>query len=205
MAACSARACLLQTVLPAAIAAIIATPFGTWRLKKSDPIVRRWIMCVALILILGLRVSGWLYRGYPAIATSAGVGGIAGLFAGTGQMSRLPVIALSMRGSATFKIIRANIFLFLSVRPLAIRRLLLARTFLYRYLFLSRHLRAALWRSSFCWWLGVLADELHQLPATDLCPGSFRGHIGLRPTAALDPTYPASPDLQGPPCRAGSR
>lgn len=106
------RVCRWQTVLPAAVGAVVATPFGAWLLATGDPVVLRWIICIVVILFLGLIVSGWRYHGDPTAAASVGVGGVSGLFAGIGQISGPPVIALWVSGSAPLAIIRANMFCF---------------------------------------------------------------------------------------------
>lgn len=119
MAVRSIRVCRWQTVLPAAIAAIVATPFGAWLLATGDPVVLRWIICVTVLLFLALIVSGWRYHGDPKTAASVGVGGIAGLFAGIGQISGPPVIALWISGSAPLAMIRANMFCFFGLLGLS--------------------------------------------------------------------------------------
>jgi len=119
MAVRSIRICRWHTVIPAAIAAVIATPFGAWLLATGDPIVLRWIICVVVILFLALIVSGWRYHGDPPTAASAGIGGISGLFAGIGQISGPPVIALWVSGSAPLTIIRANMFCFFGLLGLS--------------------------------------------------------------------------------------
>jgi uncharacterized membrane protein YfcA len=119
MAVRSIRICRWPTVLPAAIAAVIATPVGAWLLATGDPIVLRWIICIVVILFLGLIVSGWRYRGDPTVAASVGVGGVSGLFAGVGQISGPPVIALWLSGSLPLAIIRANMFCFFGLLGLS--------------------------------------------------------------------------------------
>lgn len=115
----SVRLCRWHTVLPAAIAAVITTPFGAWLLATGNPTVLRWIICTAVILLLALIVSGWRYHGDAPAAASVGVGGIAGLFAGIAQISGPPVIALWVSGSAPLAIIRANMFCFFGLLGLS--------------------------------------------------------------------------------------
>lgn len=104
--------CRWPTVLPAAIAAVITTPVGAWLLATGDSLTLRWIICLLVILLLGLIVSGWRYHGKPNTAASLGVGGIAGLFGGIGQVSGPPVIAYWMSGADPVETIRANMFAF---------------------------------------------------------------------------------------------
>jgi uncharacterized protein len=119
MAVRSIRICRWQTVLPTAIAAILATPLGAWLLSSGDPIVLRWIICIVVILLLVLIVSGWRYHGDPTTAASTAVGGVAGLFAGIGQISGPPVIALWVSGAAPLPTIRANMFCFFGLLSLS--------------------------------------------------------------------------------------
>ena len=99
-------------VLPAAIAGVITTPIGAWLLATGNPITLRWSICALVILLLALIVSGWRYRGTPKVTASVGVGGVAGLFGGIGQVSGPPVIAFWISGSDPVEIIRANMFVF---------------------------------------------------------------------------------------------
>jgi uncharacterized protein len=112
MVARALRICRWSTVLPAAIAGAITTPVGAWLLAVGDPLVLRWSICVLVILLLVLIMSGWRYRGAPKIAASAGVGGVAGIFGGIAQVSGPAVIAFWMSGTDPVKIIRANMFVF---------------------------------------------------------------------------------------------
>jgi len=111
----SIRICAWQTVFPAAIAGLITAPIGAWLLANGDPIILRWVICVLVILLLALIVSGWRYQGEPKPIASAGVGGVAGLFGGIGQVSGPAVIAFWMSGPQPVAVIRANMFCFFAI------------------------------------------------------------------------------------------
>lgn len=112
MAVRALRVCRWPTVIPTAIAGIITTPIGAWLLAIGDPTTLRWVICTLVILLLALIVSGWRYHGEANPVASFGVGGVAGLFGGIGQVSGPPVIAYWMSGSDPAAIIRANMFAF---------------------------------------------------------------------------------------------
>lgn len=115
MVARSLRICRWPTVIPAAGAAMITTPLGAWLLATGDPAALRWVICSLVVVLLALIMSGLRYRGAPTTAASAGVGGVAGLFGGIGQVSGPPVIALWTSGPDPVATIRANMLCFLGI------------------------------------------------------------------------------------------
>lgn len=115
MVARSLRIARRATVLPAAIAAMITVPLGAWLLAIGDRVALRWTICLLVIALLALMMSGWRYRGAPSTATSLGVGGVAGLFGGIGQVFGPPIIALWMSGSDPVATIRANLLCFFGI------------------------------------------------------------------------------------------
>lgn len=115
MAARLIRLCRWATVLPAALAGMATAPIGAWLLANGDPVALRWIICTLVILLLALAVSGWRYHGKPSPIASAGVGGVAGIFGGIGQVSGPVVIAFWMSGPEPVATIRANMFCFFGI------------------------------------------------------------------------------------------
>ncbi len=111
--------CRWSTVLPAALAGMVTAPLGAWLLANGDPVTLRWIICTLVILLLGLIISGWRYHGQPRPAVSVGVGGVAGIFGGIGQVSGPAVIAFWMSGPFPVAVIRANIFCFFGLVSLS--------------------------------------------------------------------------------------
>jgi len=111
--------CRWPIVLPTAIAAIATAPLGAYLLASGDPVTLRWAICVVVVLLLGLLASGWRYHGEPKTATSLGVGGVAGLLGGIGQISGPPVIAFWVSGPHRPETIRANMLVFFMVISLS--------------------------------------------------------------------------------------
>jgi len=75
------------------IGALAGIPLGAWVLIKSDPLWIRWAVALFGTLLLALLMSGWRYRGKPAIATTVMVGAAAGLLGGAAQIGGPPVVA----------------------------------------------------------------------------------------------------------------
>jgi uncharacterized membrane protein YfcA len=115
----ASRQCRWPTVLPAVLAAMVVSPFGAWALAVGDRTLLRWGISIAILLLVGLMLSGWRYRSEPAVPVSAGVGAIAGFLSGFAQISGPPVIALWVSGPSPPAIVRANMFVFFSLITLA--------------------------------------------------------------------------------------
>ena len=111
--------CRWPIVLPTAIAAMATAPLGAYLLATGDPVTLRWAICVVVVLLLGLIASGWRYHGEPKTPASLGVGGVAGLLGGIGQISGPPVIAFWVSGPHRPETIRANMFVFFMVISLS--------------------------------------------------------------------------------------
>lgn len=111
--------CRWRTVLPTALAAIATAPFGAWLLATGDPITLRWAIAGVVVLLLALIASGWRYHGEPNIPASVGVGGVAGVLGGVGQVSGPPVIAFWVAGPHPAATIRANMFVFFALASLS--------------------------------------------------------------------------------------
>lgn len=106
------RRCDWPTILPVALGALVFVPLGAFALVRSDPIAVRWGISVAIILMLGLLLSGWRYRGQPHLAASVGVGGVAGFLSGIAQIPGPPVVTYWLAGPFPATIIRANLITF---------------------------------------------------------------------------------------------
>lgn len=115
----SIRICRWSTVAPAAFAGMMTAPFGAWLLAVGDPVTLRWVICGLVVLLLALVMSGWRYHGEPKPAASVGVGAVAGIFGGIGQVSGPAVIAFWISGPYPAATIRANTFCFFGVVSLS--------------------------------------------------------------------------------------
>jgi uncharacterized membrane protein YfcA len=111
----SVRHCEPKTVLPVALAAVLAIPVGTYLLRIADPIPLRWSMVPIIVALLALTLSGWRYRDAPSVGMSLAAGATSGLLSGLIQLSGPPVVALWISGPSAPTTIRANIFVYFGV------------------------------------------------------------------------------------------
>lgn len=108
-----------RTVLPIAAAALVTSPIGAYALARGDPLVLRWFISAIVFALLLLLVSGWRYRGEPRPLPSLGVGAVAGLLGGIGQVSGPPVVVYWISGPDTATVIRANLICFFAAISIA--------------------------------------------------------------------------------------
>jgi len=113
------RTCHWTTVLPAAIAAMATIPIGAAILDQADPVTLRWSLSVLVLILLALLVSGQRYSGPPHRLASIGVGGVAGVLSGIGQVAGPPVIAFWVAGPFAPPIIRANLVTFFAITSIS--------------------------------------------------------------------------------------
>lgn len=109
------RLCDWRTVLPAVLAAVVSVHLGAWLLVTADPLILRWVICLVVLALLGLLVSGWRYTGTPSPVTSAGVGVAAGIMGGVSQVSGPPVVAFWLSSPHPPHVIRANLIVFFAL------------------------------------------------------------------------------------------
>lgn len=95
--------------------ALVGTPLGALALARLPSVTLRWIICVVVVCLLALLVSGWRYRGTPRAALTAGVGAVAGLFGGAAQVSGPPIVAYWLGGSAPAPVVRSNLVLYFAL------------------------------------------------------------------------------------------
>lgn len=101
-----------STVLPAAIAAFLTVPIGTYILTIVDPQIVRWAISCIVLGMLALLMSGYRYRGSPKAPVSASIGVVAGLFSGAAGVAGPPVVTYWMSGPADKSVLRANLIAF---------------------------------------------------------------------------------------------
>lgn len=97
------------------IGALAGVPIGTYVLTQVDPLVVRWVIVGLVVLLLGLLMSGWRYRGTPATLLTIGVGALSGFFSGAAQVGGPPVVAYWLGGQSSGGVVRANIVLYFAV------------------------------------------------------------------------------------------
>jgi uncharacterized membrane protein YfcA len=110
-----ARTCRWPTVLPTAIAAMATIPLGAAVLAHADPVTLRWGLSALVLVLLVLIASGLRYAGEPHRLASLGVGGVAGVLSGVGQVAGPPVIAFWVAGPYPPPVIRANLVTFFAI------------------------------------------------------------------------------------------
>lgn len=147
------RACRWPTVLPAALAAIACAPLGAYVLASADPMALRWAICLFVFALLALLVSPLRYSGEPHTAASLGVGAMAGMLSGIGQIPGPPVIAFWVNGPYEIPVIRANIIVFFALVSLSS---MLA--YAWNGLYTAEALRVTAWVAP-CYGIAVLAGS----------------------------------------------
>jgi uncharacterized protein len=103
------------TVATMALGALVGTPLGAFVLLHADPTAIRWGLCVVVLAMLALLVSGWRYRRAPSAPVTIGVGAVAGFLSGFAQVGGPPVVAYWLGGTIPAATVRANIILFFAV------------------------------------------------------------------------------------------
>ncbi|MBV6656898.1 MAG: sulfite exporter TauE/SafE family protein [Devosiaceae bacterium] len=100
------------TVLPCVLGGWAGVWFGAYLLATTDQLLLRWVICMIIVLLVGLMLSGWRYTGRPKASVSLGVGGVAGVLGGVSQVAGPPVVAYWISGPANPQVIRANLITF---------------------------------------------------------------------------------------------
>jgi len=102
-------------ILPIALAAALATPFGAWVLVTAEPETLRRVIG-ALVLTMGLLLLTPLrYHGPRPLALNLGIGVVSGVMKGSTGMSGPPVILYLLAGRDAARQHRANLILFFGV------------------------------------------------------------------------------------------
>jgi len=102
------KICQWRTVLPAVAAAVVTVHAGAWLLLTADILVLRWIICLIVVALLTLLLSGWRLHRPPSVGLSAFTGGLSGILGGVSQVSAPPLVALWLASNKDPAIVRAN-------------------------------------------------------------------------------------------------
>lgn len=97
-----------REVLPIALGLFALFPAGVWILVNSDETVLRWGICAIILCCVAMLWARWTWRGPRNIATSIGVGGVAGLMSGIAALPGPPVVAYWMTAGLPAALVRAN-------------------------------------------------------------------------------------------------
>lgn len=101
-----------KAVVLMTMGAVVGVPLGTAILARADPLIVRWLIAGLVLVLLGLLMSGWKYRGRPVHSLTILVGGLAGLSTGAAGIGGPPVMVYWLGGTIPAAIVRANIILY---------------------------------------------------------------------------------------------
>lgn len=101
-----------RTVIPCAIGSWAGVWFGAYLLATTDALALRWTICLIIILMVCVMLSGWRYTARPKPPISLGVGTVAGVLGGISQVSAPPLVAYWSAGPFPAEVIRANLICF---------------------------------------------------------------------------------------------
>ena len=82
-----------REIVPLAVSAIIAAPFGTLILQYADPAHLRWAMAALVLVIVVVLSTGWRYHSKPMLIVTVLVGLVAGVLGGAHLLRDLLAIA----------------------------------------------------------------------------------------------------------------
>ncbi|HPE26086.1 TSUP family transporter [Albidovulum sp.] len=92
--------------------AVLALPLGVWTLSRLPAEPFRWGLSAFVILLLGLMMLGWRYRGRVGDALVAAIGVVGGFLGGLTGMAGPPVIVFYMAAGHAPVVMRANLLVF---------------------------------------------------------------------------------------------
>lgn len=98
----------LGDILPMAAIAIVASQFGAMILQYADPVWLRWVICILVVIVVAVLLSGWRYHGRPSLTVTLAVGLLAGTLGGAVQISGPPVILYWLGSMHDVAVVRAN-------------------------------------------------------------------------------------------------
>jgi len=100
-------------VLRLGLGVAIAMPVGVAGLAYMSPDFFGWLVSATVMIMLGLLMTGWRYRGILTPRLVLGTGVLGGFLSGLTGMAGPPVIMLYMASTLPVKVIRANLILYL--------------------------------------------------------------------------------------------
>jgi len=102
-------------LVPIGIAAVLFAPLGTALLLVADPAVLRWTMCLLVLGLLIVLISGWRYRGgTPPLSAKIAIGAVAGVGGGATQIGGPPLIFYWL-STAVPAVMRANLLVYFQI------------------------------------------------------------------------------------------
>lgn len=104
-----------RVVLPMAVVACIAIPFGAWVLLTADQDLLRRGIGATVLAFGGMLMTGWRYHGARPWPLNAAVGVVCGLMKGSTGMSGPPVILYLLAGKEAARQHRDNLIVFFAI------------------------------------------------------------------------------------------
>lgn len=119
-----------REVVPVLVGLALLLPAGVAILRIGDPLILRWVICVAILACATGLWRGVRYRGPRNATVSLAVGGIAGTLSGIASIPGPPVIMYWLASPLSHAIVRANLLvLFFLAEMLSIGNLWIAGLF----------------------------------------------------------------------------
>lgn len=106
-------------VLTMILGALVGMPLGLAALLIVDPVVVRWGICVIVLGLLGLLISGWRWSGPARAPALLAAGGLGGILSGLAQIGGPPVVAFWLGMPRPLAVLRANIMLYFALTSIA--------------------------------------------------------------------------------------
>lgn len=111
----SVRLCTWREVAPLALGATVTVPLGVKLLLVLDPDVMRLVISLLVLVLVAALASGWRYTAKPRPATTALIGGGAGLGGGMAGLYGPVIVLFWLGGQSEAPTVRANLFAFFGV------------------------------------------------------------------------------------------
>ena len=99
-------------VIPLAIGAVVAVPFGVFVLLHVDTVPLRWGLSLTILASIGALAAGLRYRGPTRVPLSLAVGAVAGFLSGAVQIPGPPVLIYWLGRKVVSATMRANAIVF---------------------------------------------------------------------------------------------
>lgn len=96
-------------VVPMGLAAMVAMPLGIWLLVSADSRALTIGISVAILLFVGVLMTGWRYRGPRPWPLTVGIGAASGVMMATSSVGGPPVLLYMLAADHPARTIRANV------------------------------------------------------------------------------------------------
>lgn len=104
-----------RDVATMSLGCLVGAPAGVALLIYVDALSVRWTITIGAVVLFGVLVSGWRYRGRASPVAAVAAGAVAGLASGLAQMGGPPAVAYWLSGAIAPRTIRANLVIYFTV------------------------------------------------------------------------------------------